>query len=263
MTFLILRKRLQLTKNGNWFLFSFLFSIAALIVIGPLSYRFGSGDATSPPQRILQFAQYFLMGWVGVTLISFAILEILQALTRPFDPKKRIFLTEGFAKGVLSAATLASVGGLVMAEAGPQITPVNLILPTLPKSFDGITLAQISDIHIGPLLHRDYLDHVVDQVMSIKADIILITGDLVDGTLAQLKEQVAPILKLKAKEGVYFCTGNHEFYSGAEEWMNYLESIGIHVFNSFDKARAEKRKSCLLVFTTGTEKRSLLNSKPA
>ncbi|MBC7397972.1 MAG: metallophosphoesterase, partial [Bdellovibrionales bacterium] len=205
---------------------------AAIIVIGPISYRFGSGNVNQPVQQTLQFLQYFLMGWVGINFIAFSILEILQALSKPFDPAKRTFLTQNVSRGVVAASTLATFGGLWEAEAGPVITPVKITLPTLPQSFEGITIAQISDIHIGPLLHRSYLENVVDQVMSLNADLIFITGDLVDGTVAQLKDQIEPLKRLEAKEGIYFCSGNHEFYSGITEWTEYLESIGIHVFKN-------------------------------
>ena len=165
-------------------------------------------------------------------MLTFLALEIVQQISKPFDPKKRIFLTEGVARGVVAGTTVAAFGGLAQAEMGPNIKPVKIQLKTLPKSFDQRVIAQISDVHIGPLLHERFLNRVVDHVLSLSPDVIVITGDLVDGTIDQLKNLVEPLKRLKAKEGIFFCTGNHEYYSGAEEWIGYLESIGIHVFKN-------------------------------
>ena len=231
-TFLILKRRLGLSPSVNKVIAGFLLFIAILIVVGPLAYRSNLLNIKSYASGVLQSVQYFLMGWVGVCFLILLLLEILQALAKPFDPQKRIFFTEGVTRGLFAAISLAVFGGLLEACSKPKITPVEIKLSTLPKTFDGATIAQFSDIHIGPLLQRDFLEGVVDQVLSLNADMIFITGDLVDGTVSQLKDLMEPLKRLKAREGVYFCTGNHEFYSGPAEWIEYLESIGIHVFKN-------------------------------
>jgi predicted MPP superfamily phosphohydrolase len=209
----------------------FILFVALLMVGGPLKYRF-SDVLRTPFNDAIQFTQYFLMGWMGTVFLVFMVLEFIQALAKPFEPAKRVFLTEGVTRGLLGATTLAVFGGLWEAKSKPRIHPVSIKLSTLPKVFQGLTIAQISDVHIGPLLHREFLDGVVDEVMSLNADMIFITGDLIDGSVAQLKDQMEPLKRLKAREGVYFCTGNHEFYSGVQEWIDYLESIEIHVFKN-------------------------------
>jgi hypothetical protein len=231
-TFLIFRKRLGLSKRGKIYTGLFLLLIAILIVVGPLTYRLLPDSANTSWQHLLQFSQFFLMGWVGINFMVLMALEIVQAIAKPFDPQKRIFLTEGLTRGIVAGTSIAAFGGLFGAMGRPKITPITITLPTLPQSFQGITIAQISDIHIGPILKEGFLDGVVEEVMSLNADMIFITGDLVDGTVDQLKSQVEPLKRLKAKDGIYFCTGNHEFYSGVGEWINYLESIGIHVFEN-------------------------------
>jgi predicted MPP superfamily phosphohydrolase len=231
-TFIIFKRRLGLSVQTNRWLAIGFAVMAILIVVGPISYRFANASTDSLSQRALQYIQYFLVGWVGTNFLVFLVLEIIQTLTRTFDPQKRIFLTEGVTRGLVAATTIGAFGGLWEAESSPRIHDVAVTLPMLPKSFSGTTIAQISDIHIGPLLHEKFLNGVVDQVMALNADMIFITGDLVDGTVDQLKAQMEPLKRLKAKEGVYFCTGNHEFYSGVEAWIEYLESIGIHVFKN-------------------------------
>ncbi len=206
--------------------------MALSIVGGPILFRATKADPNSTFQTAFQFYQYFSMGWVGTNLMVFGLLEILQMLARPFDPGKRIFLSQGVARGVLTGTTLMTVGGWIAAEAKAEVVPVDIHLPTLPKSFSGLRIAQISDVHIGPLLHRTHFEGIVDQVMALNADAIFITGDLVDGMVDQIKDLMEPLKRLKAKDGVYFCTGNHEYYSGVDEWITYLETVGIHVFKN-------------------------------
>ncbi len=232
LTYQLIKKRLGLSPRGNRALFSFLMFSAVMMIVGPILYRVYSVSADSGADLLFQWAQFSLLGWVGSCFLVFLFMEILQLGSKTFDPKKRIFLTEGVARTLLAGTTLSSLAGLVEAKAGPSITPVEIRLETLPPAFHGLTIAQISDVHVGPLIHENYLNQVVDQVMSLNADLIFITGDLVDGTVDQLKEQVSPLKRLRAKEGVYFCTGNHEYYSGAKEWITHLESIGIHVFQN-------------------------------
>ena len=87
---------------------------------------------------------------------------------------------------------------------------------------------QITDLHIGPLLRKEWVEGVVERVRALKPDVVAITGDLVDGTVDELREHVAPLARLaEAPRGVYFSTGNHEYYSGVDEWLQYLPSLGI------------------------------------
>ena len=234
LTYRLLKKRLGLSPIGNRRLRLFLSCVALMMMIGPVIYR-TQNRVDSPFLQSFEFLQYFLMGWTGVSMLTFLAIETLQLVFKKFDPSKRIFLTEGVARGVVAGTTLATLGGLMEAHAGPAVVPVTIQLKTLPQEFSGLTIAQVSDLHVGPMVHEAYAAKVVDQVMSLNADLIILTGDLVDGTVAQLKTQIEPLRKLQAREGIYFCTGNHEYYSGAEEWIAYFESMGIHVFKNDHK----------------------------
>lgn len=205
---------------------------ALLMIVASSTYRYYQPQVEGLGSNVLQWAQYLVMGWLAVSFLFFGTAELLQLISKPFDPKKRIFLTESVTQGLIVGTTLASISGFLDAKAGPEIHSVEIKLPTLPDSFKGLVLAQISDVHIGPLLHRSFLDQVVDRVMSLNPDLILITGDLVDGTVSQLQDQMGALKRLKAKEGIYFCTGNHEYYSGVEEWVAYLQSIGVQVLQN-------------------------------
>jgi predicted MPP superfamily phosphohydrolase len=105
-------------------------------------------------------------------------------------------------------------------------------LSRLPQQLSGFRIAQLSDVHIGDILGQRFLRGVVEQTNRTKPDLIAITGDLVDGSVEELGPAVAELAKLKARHGVYFVTGNHEYYSGAESWIAFLRSLGIVVLEN-------------------------------
>lgn len=234
-TYHLIKKRLNLTPQGNRILLGFHLISAFLMIFAPIQYRVNHARVDFIGNYLLQFLQYYLMGWIGITLMLFIAAELIQYIFLKFDPSKRIFLTEGVAKGFLATTGLASAGGFIQLQAGPQVQRVTIQLPTLPKAFDGITIAQLSDVHIGPLLDREFAEKIVAMTLDLKADLIALTGDFVDGSLDQLKDHVLPLKKLSARHGVYFITGNHEYYSGANEWMDHFESFGFHVLKNSNR----------------------------
>jgi len=91
---------------------------------------------------------------------------------------------------------------------------------------------QITDVHVGPTIGKDFIEEIVRTANAENADCVVITGDLVDGSVAELGPLVAPLKNLQAKDGVYFVTGNHEYYSGADEWLAFLPTLGIRVLRN-------------------------------
>ncbi len=232
LTYFMLKRRLGLSPRGNRALKWFLVLSGGMIFWGPFSARVLRSSATSLPDYLFQWLQFSLLGWIGSIFLVFGFVEMVRLASKPFDPKKRIFLSTGLARGLVAGTTASSILGMFEANAGPAVHEVPIRLPRLPASFDGFRIAVISDVHVGPLIHRDYLENVVQQIEGLSPDAVFITGDLVDGTVAELREQMEPLRKLSAREGVYFCTGNHEYYSGVHEWIAHLESMGIHVFKN-------------------------------
>lgn len=90
----------------------------------------------------------------------------------------------------------------------------------------------MSDIHIGPILGRTFAERLVARVNDCSPDLIVITGDLVDGGVRQLRDEVAPFSELRARHGVYFVTGNHDHYSGAHSWCEQAEALGMRVLRN-------------------------------
>jgi predicted MPP superfamily phosphohydrolase len=105
-------------------------------------------------------------------------------------------------------------------------------LARLPKELSGFTLAQISDLHVGPTIREREVQRVVEQVNALKPDLVAITGDLVDGTVPQLGAATSLLAGLKSRYGTYFVTGNHEYYSGVVEWSQELARLGIRVLSN-------------------------------
>ncbi|HTX04888.1 MAG TPA: metallophosphoesterase [Steroidobacteraceae bacterium] len=126
-------------------------------------------------------------------------------------------------------AVLATVVGYIDARRRPRVVEVTVPLPGLPAPLQGFTIAQISDVHIGPTIKRDFLRGIVETVNSLDVDLVAITGDLVDGSVKQLAEHVEPLSDLRARHGAYFVTGNHEYYSGAAAWIAELRRLGVRV----------------------------------
>ncbi len=108
----------------------------------------------------------------------------------------------------------------------PEVKVIPLQVKALPSELSGLRVVQLSDLHIGPLLKGDFLHKVVDRVNALQPDVVVITGDLVDGSVAALGSEFAALEKIKAP--VYAVTGNHEYYSGVSSWLHEFARRGVH-----------------------------------
>jgi hypothetical protein len=133
------------------------------------------------------------------------------------------------ARAVPPLALALTLWGLWNARRVAAVREVHVPIAGLPPALHGFTIAQLSDIHVGPTIRRGWLQAVVDRVNALEADLVAITGDLVDGTVHELAPQVAPLAALASRHGTYFVTGNHEYYSGAHAWIDELERLGVRV----------------------------------
>ncbi|WP_440533079.1 metallophosphoesterase [Variovorax sp. YR566] len=133
------------------------------------------------------------------------------------------------ALAVLTMATATSVIGFLNARRTASVKRVDVPIQGLPQALEGFTIAQLSDIHVGPTIRSAYLQRIVDAVNRLGADAIAITGDLVDGTVPELREHIAPLAGLRARHGTFVVTGNHEYYAGAHAWIDELRRLGLKV----------------------------------
>ena len=138
-------------------------------------------------------------------------------------------LEVGSAGLVPVTALLMTALGLLNARRTAAVVPVDIPIADLPDALHGFTIAQISDIHVGPTIKQPYVDSIVEAVNRLNADMVAVTGDLVDGSVADLARHVAPLARLASTHGTFFVTGNHEYYSGAGAWINELRRLDVRV----------------------------------
>lgn len=119
--------------------------------------------------------------------------------------------------------------GFVNARRVARVVQVEVPIDGLPAALHGYSIVQISDVHVGPTIKRGYLNAIVTRVNALQPDAIAITGDLVDGSVRRLSVHTAPLARLAARDGTFFVTGNHEYYSGADEWVIELRRLGLTV----------------------------------
>ncbi|HUG25521.1 metallophosphoesterase [Piscinibacter sp.] len=135
-------------------------------------------------------------------------------------------------RAVPVAAGVVTLWGFLNARRTAAVVSVDVPIRGLPPALHGFTIAQISDLHIGPTIKHDYLDAVVRAVNRLGADMVAVTGDLVDGRVHELAPHVAPLSALASRHGTYFVTGNHEYYSGAAAWVVELRRLGVRVLQN-------------------------------
>ena len=133
------------------------------------------------------------------------------------------------AVAAVALALLVSLLGYWNARRVARVVDVEVPIAGLPAALDGFTIAQLSDIHVGPTIKRPYLQRIVERTNTLGADAIALTGDLVDGKVPELSEHTAPLGSLRAPHGVYVVTGNHEYYAGAHAWIDELRRLGLRV----------------------------------
>ena len=130
---------------------------------------------------------------------------------------------------VPAAAGGVTLAGLWNATRTAAVVAIDIPIAGLPDALHGFTIAQISDIHVGPTIKGRYVRGIVDAVNRLGADMVAVTGDLVDGSVADLAEHVAALADLDSRHGTFFVTGNHEYYSGAHGWIAELRRLGLRV----------------------------------
>jgi predicted MPP superfamily phosphohydrolase len=149
----------------------------------------------------------------------------------------------------LMALAITAIG-FINARRVARVKRVDVPIAGLPQELDGYAIAQISDIHVGPTIKRAYLNAIVTKVNSLKADAIAVTGDLVDGSVQRLALHTAPLSRLEAPDGVFFVTGNHEYYSGAEQWIAEVRRLGLRVLMNEHVIRRRGRAAVMIAGVT-------------
>lgn len=216
----------SLPTGAGWVLSAWLLASAALVPAGLLARRLMRRPAAADR-----------LTWIG--MLAMGLFSSLFVLTLLRDV---LLLALAIAGGPALAAPSAwavpllalafTAVGYANARLPARIKRVTVPLAGLPAGLADFRIVQISDIHVGPTIKQRYLQAIVDRVNALNPDVVAITGDLVDGSVAELRAHVAPLAQLRARHGVFFVTGNHEYYSGVHGWVDELRRLGIRVLHN-------------------------------
>lgn len=218
----------------GWFL--------VLAAVGmPVAAIAARGRAHSLGGQIAIWSAYI---WLGVMFLLFTAVFVTDvgrlvigiarriSTTAGVDADRRTFIARIIATAIAAAVTGATAVAIRSALGPVEIRRVRVRLARLPRAQHGLTIVQITDLHVGPTIGRAVVEDVVNRTNALSPDIVAITGDLVDGSVSALRDAVAPLANLRARHGVFFVTGNHEYFSGADEWLNELPRLGIRVLGN-------------------------------
>ncbi|MET1114967.1 MAG: metallophosphoesterase [Comamonas sp.] len=210
---------------------------AAALLPGAL-YQFWSrvfyGNMFSPE---VPFAVAALLGWTFcsfVLLLAFTVAgDILEMLYR-LAARRWSNPPRGTARRVGTVVLAFALGGFGFIQASrlPEVHRVDLAVKDLPGELEGFKLVQLSDLHISRLFQRDWVQGVVERTNGIQADLIVVTGDVIDGSVEARRQDVAPLVQLKARHGVIGIPGNHEYYFDYAAWRPALQALGIRMLTN-------------------------------
>jgi predicted MPP superfamily phosphohydrolase len=200
----------------------------------------------SAPHGVVVPLAWISFTWMGLVFLFFALLLV----TEPLRPVLRLVITAraGGAGGqgelnpglnagrmvarsvaivVLAGGTILGIAAVLSARLPVGVRTVAVRLARWPTELSGYTVVQLSDIHVGETVGKGFVESLVRRANALDPDMIVITGDLVDGSVSDLAPLTAPLASLHARDGVWFVTGNHDYYSGASAWVEHLRTLGI------------------------------------
>jgi predicted MPP superfamily phosphohydrolase len=181
------------------------------------------------------------LAWVGLLAMGFfsslfvlTVLRDVFLLGLHFMPTawQPASLGEVSARWTLALTLFMTLAGLIIARRRPAVLSVDIPVTGLPDALNGFSIAQISDVHVGPTIKRGFVAGIVGRVNALNVDLIAVTGDLVDGSVQQLSHHTAPLAGLVARHGAFFVTGNHEYYSGERDWTQEIRRLGLRVLKN-------------------------------
>jgi predicted MPP superfamily phosphohydrolase len=214
---------------GMWTLVALATSIPAAFV----SMRVLPRIAGSP----IAWVAYVWMGVMFLLLVLLLPAELVRYGSRfvgenAADPSRRQMIARSIAIVVATAGAGFSGLGIFTALSRVQTKRVRVPIADLPEALHGMKIVQLTDVHVGPTIGKDFIEELVARTRELEPDLIAITGDLVDGSVAELGALVEPLREMRARHGVFFVTGNHEYYSGVDEWIAHLSSLGVRVLRN-------------------------------
>ncbi len=231
---------LELSFIKSFILYSIAF-ILSLIPLLPILLRMGGNESKFLDK--ISLIGYTSLGFFTLSFIMFLMKDFAQQAfllcsrlfenAEPVIDSKRDFLKKTINIGLISLVGSATLYGFRQARNGPSIIHEDIYLKNLPDEFDRFTIAQISDLHVGPTIKRRYVEIVLNEISHLNPDMIAVTGDLIDGSVKHLRSELEPMAEMIAPYGTFFVTGNHEYYSGVDQWLDETDRLGmINLLNS-------------------------------
>lgn len=207
--------------------------LLASALIMPLALRRNPQSLHRGLTNAITWAGLIAMGLFSTLLVSTVLRDVLLLgvdLTLP--TRLHAPIAARSAGLVVGFSLFATATGLLLARGRPRIVAVDIPLPHLPRALHGFRIAQISDVHVGPTIKRGFVEAIVGAVNRLGADVIALTGDIVDGPVHSLTADTAPLAALRARHGAFFVTGNHEYYSGEAPWSREMTRLGMRVLKN-------------------------------
>jgi uncharacterized protein len=190
---------------------------------------------------ILQWPAFLWMAFFALTIVALWGIDLGRLIVwavrramrkKPLDLERRRLIARITGGAALAVGAGQVVVGMRNALGDHEVVDVPVTLHRLPRALDGFTIVQLTDMHIGLTVDRDFVSDVVRRVNQLEPDLIALTGDIVDGRRAELAGRAAPLAALRAPHGVFMVTGNHEYYSGVDEWIAELTVLGVRVLRN-------------------------------
>jgi predicted MPP superfamily phosphohydrolase len=228
---------------------------AAILVSLALVLSISMYFMRSAPHGVIVPLAWISFTWMGLVFLFF----VLLLVTEPLRPLLRLLIANGTAGAggqaglnvgsnagpnvgrmvarfaaiaVLVGGTVLGVVAVLSARLPVGVRTIAVRLAHWPAELSGYTVVQLTDIHVGGTVGKGFVENLVRRANALNPDMIVITGDLVDGSVNNLAPLVAPLASLHARDGVWFVTGNHEYYSGAPAWIEHVRTLGIRVLRN-------------------------------
>ncbi|RXK08272.1 metallophosphoesterase [Halarcobacter ebronensis] len=231
-------KKLHFSKKIKHLINTFL----AINLLGVLAYMLARYNPSVP--NWIYFLLSVPIGIIFLLFITTIFYDLLCVIVNraPIDEKRRGFFKKSLDIGALSLATAVNAKAMYNAR-NYQVEEVDVKIKNLKKPYN---IVQLSDIHIGGLIDKEFIASIVKRVNSLNADIVVITGDLVDTNIKYAQAALEELKNLKSTYGTYFIVGNHEYFHGVQSIIKYVNSLGIKTLENENIYIGEKNQGFYL-----------------